>query len=173
MSAPPFEILLVEDNPDHAELVKRSLEDHPIDNTIHHLSDGEAALAYLFRPGVDTDLRGHHRPHMVLLDLRLPKVDGLDVLREIRNARELDEVPVIILTTSSAESDVKKAYQSHANSFLVKPNDFQTFDELIKALGTYWLGWNHDQGKALSKSSTTPRRVRNQTPPPYSSSEGS
>lgn len=104
---------------------------------------------------------------MVLLDLRLPKVDGLDVLREIRGKRELDEVPVIILTTSSAEMDVKKAYQSHANSYLVKPNDFQRFDELIKALGSYWLGWNHDQGKALSKPSaaTAGQTWKHLTPP--------
>ncbi|MEM7581851.1 MAG: response regulator [Acidobacteriota bacterium] len=153
-SSPRFEILLVEDNPDHAELVKRSFEDHPLESTIHHLSDGEAALDYLLRSGAEAEAGAVPRPHMILLDLRLPKVDGLDVLREIRKTRNFDEIPVIVLTTSSAEPDVKKAYQSHANSYLVKPNDFQQFDELIKALGTYWLGWNHDQGRAMSRAGT-------------------
>ncbi len=149
MTTPPFDILLVEDNQDHAELVMRSLEDHPLENKVHHLSDGEAALDYLFQRGRYTNAAQCPKPSIVLLDLRLPKIDGLDVLKELRSAPELDEVPVVILTTSSADSDVNKAYKHHANSYLIKPNDFQTFDDLMKALGFYWLGWNHFPGPPL------------------------
>ena len=143
MKTPPFDILLVEDNQDHAELVMRSLEDHPLANNVRHLSDGEAALDYLFRRGDFVDGEGGPRPHMILLDLRLPKIDGLDVLKEIRKSPAFDEIPIIVLTTSSADSDVHQAYHHHANSYLIKPNDFHTFDKLMTALGYYWLGWNH------------------------------
>ncbi len=147
MTSQPHEILLVEDNQDHAELVMRSLEDHPHANKIHHLADGEAALDYLFRRGDFDDAEKTARPHMVLLDLGLPKVPGLDVLKEIRSAPELDEMPVVVLSTSKAESDVKEAYRLHANSYLVKPHDFKTFTDLMENLGSYWLGWNHLQGQ--------------------------
>ncbi len=149
MKSPPYEILLVEDNPDHAELVMRSLEGHPIANKIHHLADGEAALDYLFRRGAFDDAAKSPRPHVVLLDLGLPKIPGLDVLREIRSARELDEMPVVVLSTSKAESDVGDAYRLHANSYLVKPHDFASFTELMKDLGSYWLGWNHLPGRTM------------------------
>ena len=145
MKTLPYEILLVEDNPDHAELVIRSLEDHPMASKIHHLSDGEAALDYLF----NDDAEQCPRPQIVLLDLGLPKIRGLEVLEKIRASRELDDVPVVVLTTSNAESDVDDAYKLHANSYLVKPHDFATFSELMKALGFYWLHWNHYPGRAL------------------------
>lgn len=157
MTAPAFEILLVEDNLDHAELIMRSLEDHPLTNTVHHLCDGEAALDYLF-PSAGGDSEDSPKPHMILLDLRLPKVDGLDVLKQIRGRDGLNEVPVVVLSTSNAESDIGNAYQLHANSYLVKPNDFRTFDNLIHDLGNYWLGWNHDQGRNFRRS--TPNRYR-------------
>ena len=139
---PTYEILLVEDNPDHAELVMRSLESHPLACEIHHLADGEAALDYLFRRGAFADAETSPRPHVVLLDLGLPKISGLDVLKEIRSAHELDDIPVVALTTSKAEADVKDAYKLHANSYLVKPHDFTEFTQLMSALGSYWLGWN-------------------------------
>ena len=82
------------------------------------------------------------RPSVVLLDLRLPKVDGLEVLKTIKTSEELQGLPVVILTTSEAEQDVAHAYESHANSYLVKPVDFQMFQELMEALGFYWLSWN-------------------------------
>jgi len=136
-------ILFVEDNPDHAELVMRSFEDHRVANQIHHLSDGESALNYLLHRGEYKDPATSPRPHLVLLDLRLPKIDGLEVLREIRSHEDLERLPVVILTTSYTEIDVSKAYQHHANSYLVKPLDFEKFTRLMQDLGFYWLSWNH------------------------------
>jgi len=143
MNGEPLTILFVEDNPDHAELVMRSLEEHRVINQIHHLSDGEAALDYLFRRGGYADPAASPRPHVVLLDLRLPKVDGLEILKAIRSSEELRTMPVVILTTSHAELDVSRAYEYHANSYLVKPLDFEKFTKMMDDLGFYWLGWNH------------------------------
>lgn len=139
----PFTILLVEDNPAHAELVMRSFEDHRVANTIIHLSDGETALEYLFQRGLYSSERESPRPHVILLDLRLPRVDGLDVLKEIKSSDKLRSIPVVILTTSEAERDAAQAYEQHANSFLVKPLDFESFTNLIKDVGFYWLKWNY------------------------------
>jgi CheY-like chemotaxis protein len=139
----PFVILLVEDNPAHAELVKRTLEGHPVANRIIHISDGETALDYLFRRGAFADAEKSPRPHVVLLDLRLPRVDGLEVLQEIRTSDALEKLPVVVLTTSEAEMDAARAYEYHANSFLVKPLDFDKFVRLMEDLGFYWLKWNY------------------------------
>jgi DNA-binding response OmpR family regulator len=141
----PLTILLVEDNIPHAELVKRSLEAHQIANKIYHVADGEAALDYLFRQGVYADPVTSPRPCVVLLDWRLPKLSGLEVLREIRAASDSDlhTVPVVVLTTSTAEQDIINAYEQHANSYLVKPVDFAQFTQLMHELGFYWLGWNY------------------------------
>jgi DNA-binding response OmpR family regulator len=149
---PTYEILLVEDNPDHAELVMRSLESHQLACKIHHLADGEAALDYLFRRGAFADVEASPRPHVVLLDLGLPKISGLDVLKEVRSAHQLDDMPIVVLTTSKAETDVEDAYKLHANSYLVKPHDFAAFTELMSALGSYWLGWNQLPGSACKQT---------------------
>ncbi len=138
----PFTILLVEDNPAHAELVLRSFEDHRIANRIIHLSDGETALDYLFRRSPFTDPEESPRSHVIFLDLRLPRMDGLEVLKEIRASDDLHRLPVVILTTSEAERDVTRAYEQHTNSYVVKPLDFEGFTELMEDLGCYWLGWN-------------------------------
>jgi CheY-like chemotaxis protein len=135
---------LIEDNPDHAELMIRGFEDHPRSSRILHLSDGEAALDYLLRRGYYSDPKDSPRPAVVLLDLRIPKVDGLEVLETIRTRPELDRVAVVILSTSKAEPDVMRAYANQANSYLVKPMDFASFTELIRILGDYWLGWNQE-----------------------------
>jgi len=138
----PFTILLVEDNPAHAELVLRSFEDHRVANRIIHLSDGETALDYLFRRSPFTDPEKSPRPHVIFLDLRLPRMDGLEVLKEIRASDDLHTLPVVILTTSEAEQDVTKAYEQYTNSYVVKPLDFEGFTALMEDLGCYWLGWN-------------------------------
>ncbi len=139
----PVAVLLVEDNAAHAELVIRSFEGHRIANRIHHVSDGEEALDYLLRRGNYADPAKSPMPHMVLLDLRLPKIDGLEVLKEIKSIKELEKIPTVIFTTSSAELDVAKAYEYHANSYLVKPVNFERFYQLMDDIGFYWLAWNH------------------------------
>lgn len=135
-------ILLVEDNPDHAEMVIRTLEDFAVVNTVVHVEDGEAALDYLYGRGEYADRMRHPLPHLMLLDLRLPRVSGLDVLKEIKQDGKLRALPVVVLTTSDAECDVAKAYAHHANSYLTKPVDFGEFSRLLKDLGFYWLAWN-------------------------------
>lgn len=142
MNGEPVMVLLVEDNPDHAELIIRTLAEHRIANRIRHLSDGQQALEYLFRRGAFASPISSPRPHVILLDLRLPRVDGLQVLDEIKQDEELKIIPVVVLTTSEAEKDIARAYDNHANSYLVKPVGFEEFTQLMDDLGFYWLGWN-------------------------------
>ena len=142
MEGGPLVILLVEDNPDHTELVVRSLQDHRVANQVYHVSDGEAALDFLFRRGDYADPLVSPRPHLVLLDLRLPRIDGLEVLKQIKTADELCRIPVVIITTSETERDIARAYDNHANSYLVKPVGYDQFTQLMNDLGFYWLIWN-------------------------------
>lgn len=142
MEGEPLVILLVEDNPDHAELVKRSFEDHRVANRLVHVSDGETALDYLFRRQGFVEAEAAPRPHVILLDLRLPKVDGLEVLHQIKTSPDLHHIPVVVITTSATDRDMAEAYDLHANSYLVKPVDFEQFTRLMDDLGFYWLGWN-------------------------------
>lgn len=142
MNGEPLNVLHVEDNPDHANLVIRSLRMHRVANNVCLIEDGEAALDYLLRRGEYQDPKNSPRPHVILLDLRLPKVDGLDVLRVIKTTEELMKIPVVILTSSNAERDVAQSYEYHANSYLVKPVGFDRFTEMMEHLGFYWLGWN-------------------------------
>lgn len=138
----PILVMLVEDNVDHAELVIRTLEEHRIANSVRHFLDGQSALDYLFRRGEFTEQANSPRPHVILLDLRLPRVDGIDVLKAIKESNELKAIPVVVLTTSEAEKDVARAYYNHANSYLVKPVGFEEFKKLMDDLGFYWLSWN-------------------------------
>jgi len=138
----PLVLLVVEDNPDHTELIIRSLQDRRVANTIHHVSDGQAALDYLYRQGRYEDERLSPRPDLVLLDLRLPKVDGLEVLRRVKSDPATKHIPVVILTTSEADRDLEAAYTHQANSYLVKPVEFEQFVQLMNDLGFYWLVWN-------------------------------
>lgn len=138
----PMRVLLVEDNDDHAELVLRSLEDHHVANIISRASDGEQALDYLLRRGQYAAEDAAHRPDLILLDLRLPRVDGLDVLGQIKSTPDLAQIPVVILTTSQAENDLARAYERKANAYVVKPVDFDKFIQLMRDLGFFWLAWN-------------------------------
>ena len=142
MQGKPVEILLVEDDPDHAELVIRILQDNQVSNQIRHVSDGEAALDYLFQRGEYANAETNPRPHLVLLDLRLPRIDGLEVLRQIKADEELRRIPVVILTSSQADSDVVRAADHYVNSYLVKPVAFDEFRRMLQDLGFYWLVWN-------------------------------
>ena len=138
----PMTILLVEDNPDHAELVKRNLEEFQVANHIKHVEDGEAALDYVYRRGAYSDHKNFPRPDLILLDLRLPRIDGLEVLKQIKRDLTLQAIPVVVLTTSDAEKDLAQAYEYHANSYVTKPVNFENFSRLLRDLGYYWLAWN-------------------------------
>ncbi len=135
-------VLLVEDNLGHAELIVRSFQRHCIANEIYHVADGRAALDYLFQQGDYAGPAQSPRPNIILLDLRLPKVDGLQVLKNIKTNIDLCRIPVVILTTSEAQRDVARAYKHRANSYLVKPVNFDDFAQQMDDLGLYWLGWN-------------------------------
>ena len=137
-----MKVLLIEDNPAHAELVKRSFEEHEVRNELYHQPDGAAALDFLFRRGVYSDPERSPRPDVILLDLKLPKINGLDVLKEIKSSPDLKRIPVVVLTTSNAQYDLETAYDRYANSYLVKPADFPNFSELMEILGYYWLEYN-------------------------------
>ena len=134
-------ILLIEDNDDHAELVCRALEEYDPPPDVTRISDGEAALDYLARDMID-DPKGHPRPDLVLLDLRLPRVDGLDVLREIKKSPALSALPVVVLSSSAAGSDLTQAYEGRVNAYLVKPADFAGLDDMLRDTRTFWLAWN-------------------------------
>lgn len=140
----PLKLLLVEDNDAHAEMVKRSFEQHKISNEIYHVDDGQKALDYIFREGEYTDEEKYPRPNCILLDLRLPKVDGLEVLRRIKSDDNTRKTPVVILTTSSADKDIAQSYEYNANSYVVKPMDFTKFESLMQDLGYYWMAWNQN-----------------------------
>jgi two-component system, response regulator len=138
----PLVILLVEDNEAHAELVLRSMKNHRVANIIYHANDGEKALDFLFHKGVYEALKTSPRPNLVLLDLRLPRVDGLEVLKTIKESAFLKQIPVVVLTSSDAEKDVAMSYDYKANAYVVKPLDFKKFTEMMSDMGAFWLGWN-------------------------------
>jgi CheY-like chemotaxis protein len=142
MKGDPVVILLVEDDLAHAEIVRRNFEEFRMANRLIHVADGQAALDYLYRREQFSDPELSPRPELILLDLRLPRVEGLEVLKTIKADHDLSCIPVVVLTTSAAEKDVVRAYDSHANSYLVKPVDLPQFVDMMKALGYYWLAWN-------------------------------
>lgn len=137
-------LLLVEDNAGHAELVMRNLRKHEIPNNVFHVKDGEEAINYLHNKEEFEDKNKYSRPDIILLDLRLPKIDGLEVLKNIKEDNKLKKIPVVILTTSNAVNDVEKAYELNANSYLVKPIDYTDFNNLLTTFGFYWLKWNQN-----------------------------
>jgi CheY-like chemotaxis protein len=142
LSGSPITILLVEDDEAHAEIVRRNLAQFRVANNIVHVTDGQAALDYLLRENGFADPAASPRPDLVLLDLRLPKVDGQEVLRRIKDHQGLRTIPIVVLTTSKAELDMIRAYEHGAGSYLVKPVDFEKFTSLMEAFGFYWLAWN-------------------------------
>ena len=132
----PFKILIVEDDEAHAELIIENLRDHKVITDIFLAKDGAVALDYLLQRN---QYKSELPPNLILLDLRLPKVSGHEVLEVIKNNESLCTIPVVILTTSEDDKDIQRAYESHANSYLVKPVDFQDFISLINKLGFYWI----------------------------------
>jgi len=135
-------ILLVEDNPDDELLTLMAFKDNNITNEVIIARDGEEALDYLFGIGKYKNRDVNIQPQVVLLDLKLPKVDGLEVLKTIRSNPNTKLLPVVILTSSKEEVDILKSYQLGANSYIRKPVDFEQFSEAIKQLGLYWLVLN-------------------------------
>lgn len=142
VAAKPLTILLVEDDSDHAELVFRCLGEYLPAATVHHAKDGQVALDYLMRRGEFEDPVRSPSPDLILLDLRLPLVDGLSVLEQVKASPELRGIPAVVLTTSDAPKDIQRAYACHVNSYLVKPMDFDRFSRQVQDLGLYWVGWN-------------------------------
>lgn len=130
-----IDILLIEDNEDHAELIRQTLEDKRIANTIIHFSNAEKALSYL-------NNSISNLPGVALLDLNLPGMSGHEFLLHIKNDETLKCIPVVVLTTSSGEADRMTAYKHHVNSYLVKPIDAGQFEKMIGDLGFYWALWN-------------------------------
>ncbi len=132
----PVEILLVEDNPGDVLLTREAFKDCKLLNAIHHVEDGEEAMAFLRQEGPYTD---RPRPDLVLLDLNLPRMDGREVLRAIKRDGQLKHIPVIILTTSNDEQDVLRAYNLHANCFVPKPLSLDRFFEVVRSIENFWL----------------------------------
>ena len=132
-------VLLIEDNPDDARLAIAALRTNRVINEVVVARDGEEACDYLFGQGSHAGRNAAHCPELVLLDLKLPKIDGLDVLRRIRADDRIRYVPVVVLTSSDEEEDVVRGYQLGANSFIRKPIDFERFLDAVRQAATYWL----------------------------------
>ena len=132
----PIEILLVEDNPGDVRLTREALKEARVLNTLHTVGDGMEAMAYLHKQGKYTEAP---HPDLILLDLNLPKRDGLEILAEIKQNEDSKRIPVVILTTSKAEEDIICSYDLHANAYITKPVDLQQFLKVIKAVEDFWL----------------------------------
>lgn len=135
-SGAPIEILLVEDNPGDVRLTREALHDGKINNRLHHAQDGVEALAFLRGQPPFTNAP---RPDLILLDLNLPRMDGREVLEAIKADVTLNQIPVVVLTTSKAEEDVLRSYGLHANCYIVKPLDFDHFTEVVNAIENFWF----------------------------------
>ncbi|HEX9761433.1 MAG TPA: response regulator [Candidatus Acidoferrales bacterium] len=139
MNTEEVEILLVEDNPSDMELTLHALRRNNIANQIHVARDGEEALDYMFCRGRYAGRNANRPPKLILLDLKLPKVDGLEVLRQIKGDARTRAVPVVILTSSKEENDLTNGYRLGVNSYIQKPVDFDQFSETVRQLGLYWV----------------------------------
>jgi two-component system response regulator len=143
MNGQSAEILLVEDNPNDVKLTLHAFKTANLANTIHVARDGVEALDFLFGAEQSADQQAPKKPRVVLLDLKLPKVDGHEVLKRIKSDPRTCGIPVVVLTSSSEERDVMRTYDVGANSYIVKPVDFEQFTESVRDIGKYWLVINH------------------------------
>jgi len=150
MTARQVEILLVEDNPDDVELTLHALRKEKLANNIHVARDGEEALDFLFCNGAHAGRTFERPPKLILLDLKLPKVDGMEVLKRLKADARTKAIPVVILTSSKEERDLASGYNLGANSYIQKPVDFERFREIVKTVGLYWLVINQPPVLELS-----------------------
>lgn len=132
----PINILLVEDNPADVRLMVETLKEEKIHNNLHTVGDGEEAMAFLRKEGKYSN---EERPDLILLDLNLPRMDGREVLKEIKNDDALKSIPVVVLTVSKSEEDILKSYNLHANCYITKPVDLKQFSKVTKAVQEFWL----------------------------------
>jgi len=132
------DILLVEDNPDHAILTRRVLEENMVINKVYIVEDGEEALDFMYRRGKYTDRKDLPNPGLILLDVKLPKLNGFEVLKTLKSDPEFRKIPVVMLTTSSRDEEVARGYAEGANSYVSKPVRFDEFTEKVKGIGIYW-----------------------------------
>ena len=139
------DILLVEDNPSDVKLTLHALKTANLANSIHVARDGVEALEFLFGAEPSTDQEIPEKPKLILLDLKLPRLDGHEVLKRIKNDPRTCGIPAVVLTSSSEERDVMQTYQVGANSYIIKPVDFEQFTDAIRDIGKYWLVINHTQ----------------------------
>jgi two-component system response regulator len=139
------EILLVEDNPDDVQLTLRELRKHHLANKVQVVRDGAEALEFIFPTGPYAGRDINHQLKMILLDLKLPKVDGLEVLHKLKSDERTKSIPVVVLTSSKEELDLVKSYRLGVNNFIVKPLDFDKFANIVTELGFYWLLFNRSQ----------------------------
>jgi two-component system response regulator len=133
------EILLVEDNPNDAELALRALRKHNLANKIHLVKDGAEALDFIFGNGAYAGRNIGNKPKVIFLDLKLPKVDGLEVLRKVKSDERTKTIPIVVLTSSHEERDLVESYKFGVNSYIVKPVDFDKFIQAVAQLGMYWM----------------------------------
>ncbi|MCR4300774.1 MAG: response regulator [Sulfuricaulis sp.] len=141
-TAKPIRILLVEDNDAHTKLILRAMQEDRLANPVDCVRDGEEALDFLYRRGNFKDASKSPRPDMILLDLKLPKIDGLEVLKTIKDDEKLKEIPVVVLTSSTDPRDVHEAYRHYVNSYITKPVDFDKFRQVVQELDYYWTIFN-------------------------------
>ena len=137
-----FDIVLVEDNSDDAELTVRALRKTGVANSIIHLRDGEEALDFLFCKGAWNGRNAGDLPKLILLDLKMPKVDGIEVLRQVKSDNRTRGIPVVLLTSSKEERDIARSYQLGVNSYIVKPVEFESFIKAVSDTALYWLLYN-------------------------------
>jgi two-component system, response regulator len=139
------EILLVEDSDEDAELTMRTLAKQKLVNQLHRVADGAAALDFLFHRGAYASRAGAPPPRVILLDLKMPKVNGLEVLRALKKEESTKVIPVVVLTSSKEDRDLKEAYELGVNSYIVKPVEFDKFVKAIETLGLYWVILNESR----------------------------
>jgi two-component system, response regulator len=149
------DILLVEDNQDDMDLAIHALRQEKLANSIFVVRDGEEALDFLFCRGPFSERTFDHPPKLVLLDLKLPKVDGLQVLQQVKSDPRTQSIPVVMMTSSKEERDLVESYKSGVNSFIQKPVDFDQFRRTVKSLGMYWLMVNLSPAAGLTQTAKT------------------